>query len=51
MFFSHKSTESDRDIVVNGNSIQVVSEFKYLGITLDSNLTLKNHATGAAKVK
>ena len=44
MFFSRKSTESDPDIVINGNSIQVVSEFKYLGIILDSNLTFKKHA-------
>ena len=43
MFFSRNSTLPDPDIVVNGNSIQVVSEFKYLGITLDSHLTFKKH--------
>ena len=41
MFFSRNSTLPDPDIVVNGNSIQVVSEFKYLGIILDSHLTFK----------
>ena len=44
MFFSRNSTDPVHpNIFINGSSIQVVSEFKYLGITLDSNLTFKKH--------
>ncbi|KAK0142318.1 putative RNA-directed DNA polymerase from transposon X-element [Merluccius polli] len=52
MFFSRNSTDPDTDILIKGNSIQVVSQFKYLGITLDSNLTFQKHVKNVAnKIK
>lgn len=43
MFFSKRSTDNDTlDICVVGEKLTVVSDYKYLGVTLDSNLTFKN---------
>lgn len=44
MFLSKsKSRCVEPDIVVAGERIQVVSEFKYLGVYIDNNLTFKSH--------
>lgn len=43
MFFSKSNIEnSQADIYVTGEKIKVVSEFKYLGIIIDSKLTFKS---------
>ena len=44
MFFckTNKPT-SDHHIIVAGEKLQVVSEFKYLGVLIDSNLSFKAH--------
>ena len=42
MYFSNRAnTESDPNIFVQVKTIEVVQEFKYLGITLDSQLSFK----------
>ena len=33
-----------KPVVVNGNTVEEVQEFKYLGIVLDRHLTFKSHA-------
>ena len=44
MFFckTNKPT-SDHHIIVAGEKLQIVSEFKYLGVLIDSNLSFKAH--------
>ena len=38
MFFSKKSTSAQQaDVFIEGEKLMVVSDFKYLGIILDSN--------------
>ncbi len=45
MFFSRQSAEGDQlSVVVNGESLDVVEEFKYLGVVFDTNLSFKEHA-------
>ncbi len=42
MFFSKSvNREPDPDVTVKGKQLSVVHEFKYLGIVIDSLLTLK----------
>ncbi len=42
MFFLRKPTETHQpDVFVKGEKLKVVSDFKYLGIILDSNLSFK----------
>ena len=42
MYFSKRAnTDSDTNVSVQGKTIEVVQEFKYLGITLDSQLLFK----------
>lgn len=49
MYFSRNPTETHQpEIFVEGETIKVVSDFKYLGITLDSNLTFKKHVKNVA---
>jgi hypothetical protein len=49
MFFSKKSTSPQQaDVFIEGEKMMVVSEFKYLGIILDSNLTFKKHVKKVA---
>lgn len=44
MFFSKsKSRCVEPDVVVAGKRLQVVSDFKYLGVYIDNNLTFKLH--------
>ncbi len=44
MFFSKmKACSSKADIFINGEKIEIVTEFNYLGLTLDSNLSFKKH--------
>ncbi len=44
MFFSKiKACSSNADIFINGEKIEIVTEFNYLGLTLDSNLSFKKH--------
>ncbi len=44
MFFSKsKSCCAKPDVVIDGDRQQVVSDFKYLGIYIDSNLTFRSH--------
>ncbi|KAJ0003141.1 hypothetical protein NQD34_018181 [Periophthalmus magnuspinnatus] len=44
MFFS-KSANRERDpvVMVDGQALQVVQEYKYLGVTMDSQLSFKKH--------
>uniref|UniRef100_A0A8C7CP59 Reverse transcriptase domain-containing protein n=1 Tax=Oncorhynchus kisutch TaxID=8019 RepID=A0A8C7CP59_ONCKI len=42
MFFTKRATDAtEPDVYVSGEKLQVVSDFKYLGIILDSNLCVK----------
>ena len=42
MFFSKKSSNAQPpDVFIEGEKVTAVSDFKYLGIILDSNLTFK----------
>jgi len=44
MFFSRQSAEGDLpSVVVNGESLDVMEEFKYLGVVFDTNLSFKAH--------
>ncbi len=44
MFFSKRSSIGQQaDVFIEGEKLMVVSDFKYLGIILDSNLTFKKH--------
>uniref|UniRef100_A0A3P9HG26 ribonuclease H n=1 Tax=Oryzias latipes TaxID=8090 RepID=A0A3P9HG26_ORYLA len=44
MYFSKSSTNQDTPpVLINGTAIQSVSEYKYLGITIDTQLTFKSH--------
>ncbi len=42
MYFNIKKEEVQLDILVNGEKLQIVPDFKYLGDILDSHLTIKN---------
>ncbi len=39
----NRKEEVQPDILVNGEKIQIVPEFKYLGVILDSYLTFERH--------
>ncbi|CDQ86624.1 unnamed protein product [Oncorhynchus mykiss] len=42
MFFTKRATDAtEPDVYVSRKKLQVVSDFKYLGIILDSNLSFK----------
>ncbi len=44
MYFKIKKKEEVHpDILVNGEKLQIVPDFKYLGIILDSHLTFEKH--------
>ena len=44
MFFTKRAIDAtEPDVYVSGEKLQVVSDFKYLGIILDSNLSFKKH--------
>ena len=44
MFFTKRAADATEPAVyVSGEKLQVVSDFKYLGIILDSNLSFKKH--------
>lgn len=47
MFFSIKKNEEH--ILVNGEVINIVDHFKYLGIVIDSNLNFKKHIKKVSK--
>lgn len=50
MFFSIKKNEEHcSDILVNGEVINIVDHFKYLGIIIDSNLNFKKHIKKVSK--
>ncbi len=49
MFFSKRSSiVQQADVFIEGEKLMVVSDFKYLGIILDSNLTFKKHVKKVA---
>lgn len=44
MFFSKsKSCCAEPDVAIDGQRLQVSSDFKYLGVYIDSNLTFRSH--------
>ena len=44
LYFSRKSMDSSQPaVLVNGENLKVVSNFRYLGVILDSNFTFKKH--------
>ena len=45
MYFYNRKNGSQTDIIVNGERIHTVSHFKYLGITVDWQLSFKKHVT------
>lgn len=51
MFFTktHNSTPNP-DILIAGEKVQIVTEFKYLGIIIDSQLNFKSHATKTVNI-
>ena len=51
MFFTKRATDAtEPDVYVSGEKFQVVSDFKYLGIILDSNLSFKKHVKKVIQV-
>ena len=44
-----KRSKDDVSLSINGVNIEKVSEFKFLGITLDENLTWKSHVSYVKK--
>ncbi len=51
MYFSQKPTVIPHpDVFVKGEKLKVVSDFKYLGVILDSRLTFQKHAKKVAKL-
>ena len=50
MFFSKANSVSDNpDIYVAGEKLQIVSQFKYLGLLIDSQLSFKGHIERVSK--
>ncbi len=49
MYFYIRKNGSQPDITVKGEKIQTVSHFKYLGITVDSQLSFKKHIKQVCK--
>ena len=49
MFFSksHRNFYVEPDVLVSGERLQIVSEYKYLGIFIDSKLTFTSHVKGS----
>ena len=44
MFFSKRhSIVTEQDVFFSGRRLQVVSEYKYLGVHIDTNLSFKTH--------
>ena len=43
MYFYNRKNGNQPDVIVNGERIQTVSNLKYLGITVDSQLSFKKH--------
>ncbi len=43
MFFSKTKESINADIYIKAEKIEIVSEIKYLGVLLDSNLNFKSH--------
>ncbi len=50
MYFSQKPTVIPHDVFVKGEKLKVVSDFKYLGVILDSQLTFQKHTKKVAKI-
>ncbi len=51
MYFSQKLTVIPHpDVLVKGEKLKVVSDFKYLGVILDSKLTFQKNAKKVAKI-
>jgi len=51
MFFTKTACNStESDVYVSGERLQIVPEYKYLGIYLDSNLSFKKQVKNVAKV-
>lgn len=49
MFFTQKHAKTHQpDVLIGDEKLMVVSDFKYLGIILDSNLTFKKHVKKVA---
>ena len=46
---SNKSLSMPRSIVINNEEIEMVSEFKYLGVTIDSSLSFSQHSVNILK--
>lgn len=49
MFFSKTKVQPMVDILIKGERIDIVTNFKYLGVTLDSNLNFKKHVKTMVK--
>lgn len=51
MYFTKQTTVTyDPEVIVNQEKVRVVSDFKYLGIILDSQLSFKKHTKKVANV-
>lgn len=50
MFFSKRPCSvPDPDIMISGQNLQVVTEYKYLGVWIDSNLCFRTHVKSMCK--
>ena len=45
VFFKHPKTISKLNLTINNNPIEQVTEFSFLGITIDQNVTWNAHIT------
>lgn len=50
VFSKHPKAKPSSNITLKGAEIQIVDEFKYLGVTLDSSLSFKKHVKTLCKV-
>ncbi len=51
VFSKMKACSSNADICINGEKIEIVTDFNYLGLTFDSHRSLKKHVKKLVRTK